>query len=72
MIDPNNIPGDLVVAVELLTQIWAEHQIPTGTIVGNFMTVETAQLHAQRRLDKFIAQLETQGIHIEMITKEAT
>jgi hypothetical protein len=72
VIDPNNIPGDLVVAIQLLTRIWAEHQVPTGTIIGGFMTVETAQLHAQRRLDKFIAQLETQGIHIEMAPKEAT
>lgn len=71
MIDPNNVPGDLVIAVQLLTQVWTAHQIPTGAIVGNFMTVETAQLHAQRRLDKFIAQLEAQGIHIEMLPKEA-
>lgn len=72
MIDPHNLPGDLVIAVQLLTRIWAEHQVPTGAIVGNFMTVETAQLHAQRRLDLFIAQLEERGILIEMTPKEAT
>ncbi|KII34891.1 hypothetical protein NL64_06435 [Pseudomonas fluorescens] len=72
MIDPNNIPGDLVVAVQLLTQVWNDHQVPTGTIIGGFMTVETAQMHAQRRLDKFIAQLEAAGVHIEMAPKEAT
>jgi hypothetical protein len=66
VIDPNNVPSDLAVAVTLLDQLWKAHAIPTGAIVGGFMTVETAQLHAQRRLDKFIAQLETQGIHIEM------
>lgn len=71
MINTNNVPADLVVAIELLTHIWKEHNIPTGTIVGGFMTIETAQLHAQRQVDRLLTQLEAAGIHVERKSEEA-
>lgn len=69
-LDPNNLPADLTIAVTLLSRTWREHNVPTGAIVGGFLTLDTAQLLAQRRVDALLAQLETAGVHVEM-TKES-
>jgi len=60
------VPADLAVAITLLDQLWKEHNIPTGSIIGGYMTVETAKLHGQRRVDALLAQLEAAGVHVEM------
>ena len=72
MLDPDNLPADLAVALQLLAEVWQSHQIPVGIVLGGFTTLETLKLHGQNRVDALLAELAAAGVVVELQPKEVT